>query len=159
MKRFLGLLAVIAFLVVGCAMGLQSIRPDTAPEKVVARIMKAVEGCDIDANGWKILEIPDKAYAKNFIKFVAYRSTLEDTWGVGLLNEQYGMAIILQHNTERGWVAMQFGMPMPMEDAQAIQFLHEWAQIVASEGDFSKAKTYQPCVYETPQAEVDGTKI
>jgi hypothetical protein len=149
MKRLLWLavvcLMVVAFLVGGCAMGLQSIRPDTSPEKIVAKVMRAVEGCEVNAEGWKILEIPDKAYAENHIKFIAFRSTLEDAWGVGMLNEAQGMSILLQHSAKLGWVAVQFGFPMPMEDDKAIQFLHEWAQIVAENGDFTKAGTFKPC--------------
>lgn len=157
--RFLGLLAVVAFLVSGCAMGLQSIKSNTSPEKIVAVIMMEVEKCDINAEGWKILEIPDKAYGKeNYIKFVAYRSTIKEAWGVGLLEESQGMAIILQHTPE-GWVAMQFGISMLMEEKAAIELLNDWARIVAENGDFSKAKTYKPAAMEAPKAEVDGTKI
>jgi hypothetical protein len=149
MKKILACLMVVAFLVAGCAMGLQSIRPDTSPEKIMSLLIREVKKCEVDARGWKILEIPDRAYLENHIKFVAFQLTTdEDIWGVGLINEEEGAAIVLQH-TKEGWVVIQFGMPFQLTDEQAIEFLNEWAKVVAKNGDFSKAGTYKPCGVET----------
>ena len=153
--RFLGLLVVTAFLTISCAPGLLSIKPDTDPKAVIKVVMKEVDKCTPNGDGWKMLEMKDRHYSENGIKYVAFKHS-EGDWGIGLVNDQrYAIMALLYHVATKQWVVISF-FQQPITNEEALQLQKEWVILLLKEGDLTTAKTYEhtPWPEELPKTEI-----
>jgi uncharacterized protein YceK len=143
MKRLLVCLMVVAFLMVGCAASLSTLRPEQDLQKNISILMGQVNKCKADEEGWKILEIPDKNFENNHIKFIVYSHAMRSSWGVGLTDGD--QIITLGYDSKQDlWIYSAWFGSMPVTKEQADELLKEWIALVCKSGDLSRAKQFQP---------------
>ena len=136
MKRFLKALAVLSvtlMLVVGCAVGLHSLKPGVDIET----IFKVVDTMPVDKEGWKLMSVPAKDFATSGIKYVFVRNDLLGTYGYGIFGNDSALLIIYDGATEK-WSFCQLPFCWFITEADVAKLEQEFLKLFYENGDFSK---------------------
>jgi hypothetical protein len=152
MKKFLSLFCVVALVLVmatGCAVSLKSLKSGMDTKT----IFKVVDTMPADQNGFKVLSVPDKEFAKNKIEFIIFKHSVTGNYGYGIVGDD-GNRVLIHDMTNGVWVFCQNGfcVPIPQEDTMELE--KSFLELLFKDGDFAKAGPFKIRATEVKGLEV-----
>jgi hypothetical protein len=153
MKKILSLFCMVALIFImatACAVSLKSLKP-CVDTNTIFKVVDTLTS--VDANGFKVLSIPDKEFAKNKIEFIIFKHPVIGNYGYGLVGDNGNSALLYDMPTQ-AWIFCQDGFCTPISEEDAKRLEKEFLELLYEKGDFAKAGPFK-----TRTKEVKGLEV